>query len=104
MELKDFIENTIINIAEGVYKAGKGNYDKFYILDNCTRDVNFDLMIQEEETNSEDNTKSKSGSIKVLKVLNAGIDGEENSSSSNKNTSSNRVQFSVPIQYRGNFE
>jgi hypothetical protein len=102
MELKHFVKNTIIEVVEGVYNAGKDKNNAFYIASNCVRDINFDLLIQEEEINSEDMTKSKDGSIKILKVLNVGLNGQETNSLSNKNIASNRVQFSVPIQYKSN--
>lgn len=99
MELKDFVENTIMQITEGISNTNQKSDEKL-VIGNSWRDITFDLMIQEEDASNKTTDKEKDGNVKVLKVIDVGINSSEKELLSNKNITSNRVKFSIPVVYR----
>ncbi|WP_108651251.1 hypothetical protein [Dongshaea marina] len=114
MELDDFVDKVLVQVAQGVERAqatlresgsnavlncpverssGKNSGSKLtYLGDNTyslVESVDFDVAVT---THDESGTKG-SGGIKVLKMLNAGVEASTTATSGTES----RVRFSVPI-------
>lgn len=82
MELKEFVSNTIKQIADGLQDANK------YIkesggegVDNGYKRITFDVAV----TTTDEDKNGVGGKVTVAKILNVGADSE---------TTSNKTQFS----------
>lgn len=111
MELKEFITQTIKDVLDGVLEAqnaqkigncvvpsgtGSNAFPKGNVINNgdwTSTLINFDIAISAEESAA---TGGKAG-VKIA-VLSAGLDTEN----TNKNTSTSRIQFSVPVIFPKN--
>lgn len=102
MELKHFIESTLVQIMEGVHSAItkhsnlniSGAINPVWgtvndIKDNHKQTVEFDIAV----TITEKTDKTGKGGVKVLSVVDFGGEGKK----SNEKNSENRVKFSIPI-------
>ncbi|MCP4355651.1 MAG: hypothetical protein GY793_08510 [Proteobacteria bacterium] len=106
MELSEFIENTLLDIADGVHKAQQKSQDvsiskyggglKFK---DTIQSVNFDLAVSEIDVQTSEENKGKAGKIAVLKVFDVGLNGNNKETANITNTVSNRIRFSVPIDF-----
>lgn len=90
MELKDFISETIKQIADGIlegnsYIKKKSNIDEG-IRDQYTK-IDFDIAI----TTNEENKDNLGGKVSVVQVFSAGASTSKSASTS----SQNRIQFEI---------
>ena len=98
MELKVFVTETIKEIIEGVVEAQKQiipkldySNDGFVQIGSGTlNNIDFDISVTSSET---DGNENKLGVF--IKVLDVGT----KNSSSNNNTSINKIKFSVPVSF-----
>ena len=95
MELREFIKETIIQIADGV----RGGHD--YIVENQmgdgvrmdkAKEITFDIAV----ASNEEGATEKGGKIVVAQLFNAGASTSK--SSSNMNT--NRIQFKLLVHVK----
>lgn len=90
MELKEFIKETIAQIAEGIREGQKYIDDNDYgdgISDEKGKEINFDVAVF---TESEEQA-GVGGKISVASVFSLGADGKE----IQKNTNHSRIQFKL---------
>ena len=99
MELRDFIENTLISIKEGVRGANQGlakslgeNPDSLYFTMHAskTHSINFDVAV----TVSNEEGKSKSGGGK-LNISVVSIGAEAGSEKKQMQTNISRIKFDI---------
>jgi len=92
-ELKDFVQQTIQEILEGVEEARENTAEEAEPnYSHTDTEVHFDLAVTSSQTGG---TSGKFG-IGVAKVVEMGIEGQEGE----ENTATNRVQFSIPLQIK----
>jgi len=90
MELKDFIRETIAQIAEGVREGQKYIDDKGYgdgINDERGKEINFDVAV----TSESQDVAGVSGKISVASILTLGGEG----SNTLRNSNLSRIQFKL---------
>lgn len=99
LALKDFIKETIKNIADGIYEAKEELYEKHQNCIIAPSTVNGNYVANEQLikfdiaiTSSKTNLKSANGKIGI-NVANVSLDGNLENSKIN----SNRIQFEVPF-------
>ena len=99
LSLKEFIKETIKNIAEGIYQAKEELYDKHQNCIIAPSTVNGNYVANEQlikfdiaVTTSKTNSKNATGKVGI-NVVNIAIDGNFENSKIN----SNRIQFEVPF-------
>jgi len=93
MELKEFISETIKQIANGLVEGSKhinNNYAGIEGIESGYKKIKFDVGI----TTSEEGRTGGGAKIAIAQVCNVGIGGEN----ANKSTNYNRVQFETFIQ------
>lgn len=98
MELKLFVTETIKEIIEGVVEAQrqiipKLNYSKdgfAQIGSGAFSNIEFDISVTSSET---EGNESKAGVF--IKVIDLGV----KNNSSNNNTSTNKIRFTVPVSF-----
>lgn len=95
MELKDFIEQTITQIAQGI-KAGDDFIQKnslgYGVDDEKGKEIQFDIAVT---TNEEEKT-GLGGKVSVAHIFSAGASNESASKSSNVS----RIQFKIFVHLK----
>lgn len=90
MELKDFIEQTLIQITDGIRAGHKYIKDNNYgdgVRDEKGKEINFDIAV----STNEDKTSGLSGKISVANIFSAGGKDE----TMNKASNVSRIQFKL---------
>jgi len=111
MELKNFIELVLVDIAEGITAAQNKVGDKIAInpasVDgerSVEKDyIAFDIAVTTSEQSKGNKGRSLKGGIKIS-VISAGIDGTKNESKKSNFEKFSRVNFRVPVYYAANFK
>lgn len=114
MDLKDFVETTLTDIAEAVYEAREKTRGKVAIAPGRlngefvdeTSYVDFDLaVIANESTAKSDGSDLKTGvSINVLgNKISAGVDGSTQDITKLENGKISRISFRIPVFFAATF-
>jgi len=96
MELKEFISETIKQVAEGLVEANKHIKESIGGdgIEDGFKKVSFDVTV----TTTEEDKSSAGGKITIAQVLNIGAKGENLS----KATNYNRIQFETFVHVKTN--
>ena len=104
MELKDFIKESITQIATAVNESRDALKNSTVGYSGHMQSIEFDVSVEVNETNTKNNKVSGSvdvgGSIIAIKAKGK-TEGEHTSVKENANKNSNRIKFSVPIDFCG---
>lgn len=90
MELKEFIEQTLVQVTDGIRAGHKYITDNSYgkgVSDTKGKEINFDIAV----STNEDKTTGLSGKISVANIFSAG--GKDENVSKAANIS--RIQFKL---------
>jgi hypothetical protein len=95
MELKEFISETLIQIADGIQEGHKYICDKNKgggVNDTRLITIRFDVAV----TILDEEKSGISGKIGIVNLISAGGDNGNTSS----NTKYSRIEFSLPVSFR----
>ena len=114
MELKTFVEDSLVQICEGIKAAQKRTADTgAYIspalssakeaagseedLKLFTQDVVFDLAIEVVSQEGSSNKSSGKLVLCIASIFNAGVKGESQTSQESKGSYVSRMRFTIPV-------
>jgi hypothetical protein len=111
VELKDFIEHVIVDIAEGITAARDRVGDKIAVNPASVNGesvvekdyINFDIALTASETLGQSKDKSVKGRLKIY-VVEMGAKKTESTSQNLGSEKISRTSFKVPVYYGATFK